>query len=276
MSSINCNGKLIDLTHPKVMGILNVTPDSFFDGANYQTKKEILLQTEKMLYEGATFIDVGGYSSRPNAKNVAEKEELERVLPTIKSLVKHFPEILISVDTFRSAVAIQAIKEGACMINDISAGSLDATMFKTIANLQVPYIIMHMIGTPQTMQTHTQYKNLINDVIYYFSDKICQLKKLRVNDIIIDVGFGFSKTLEQNFELLKNLSLFKQLDCPILTGLSRKSMFYKLLKTTPNNALNATTVGNTIALLNGSNIVRVHDVKEAIESIKIIEKTITV
>jgi len=276
MSSINCNGKLIDLTHPKVMGILNVTPDSFFDGANYQTKKEILLQTEKMLYEGATFIDVGGYSSRPNAKNVAEKEELERVLPTIKSLVKQFPEILISVDTFRSAVAIQAIKEGACMINDISAGNLDTTMFKTIANLQVPYIIMHMIGTPQTMQTHTQYKNLINDVIYYFSDKICQLKKLRVNDIIIDVGFGFSKTLEQNFELLKNLSLFKQLDCPILTGLSRKSMFYKLLKTTPNNALNATTVGNTIALLNGSNIVRVHDVKEAIESIKIIEKTITV
>jgi len=275
MSSINCNGKLIDLTHPKVMGILNVTPDSFFDGANYHSKKEILQQTEKMLYEGATFIDVGGYSSRPNAKNVIEKEELERVIPTIKLLIKHFPEVLISVDTFRSSVAIQAIKEGACMVNDISAGSLDTTMFQTIANFQVPYIIMHMIGTPQTMQTHTQYKNLIHDVIYYFSNKIYQLKKLRVNDIIIDVGFGFSKTLDQNFELLKNLSLFKQLDCPILTGLSRKSMFYKLLKTTPNNALNATTVGNTIALLNGSNILRVHDVKEAIESIKITEKTMT-
>ncbi len=269
--NINCKGKLIDLSSPKVMGILNITPDSFFDGGKFNSDTEILAQTEKMLKEGATFIDIGGYSSRPNAQHISEEEELKRVIPILKLVLNKFPEILISVDTYRSKVATEGIAIGAAMVNDISAGSMDLDMFATIANLQVPYIIMHMQGTPQNMQHNPTYKDIIHEIILYFSNKVSQLRTLGVNDIIIDVGFGFGKTLEQNYTLLKGLALFKNLELPILTGVSRKSMLYKLLDTTPDKALNATTAANTIALLNGTSILRVHDVKEANEAIKIVQ-----
>jgi len=269
MKSINCNGTLIDLTSPKVMGILNITPDSFFDGGNYNNETTIISQVKKMLDEGATFIDIGAYSSRPGAKHISEKEELERILPIVKLLIKEFPKILISIDTFRSKIAEKCIENGACIINDISAGNMDTAMFKTIAKFQVPYIIMHMQGTPQNMQANPIYKNVITDILYYFSEKIYELRALAVNDIIADVGFGFGKTIEQNYTLLKNLEIFKSLEIPTLTGISRKSMLYKPLDITAKNALNATTAANTIALLNGTNILRVHDVKEAVETIKI-------
>ena len=270
MSSINCKGKLIDLDTPKVMGILNITPDSFFDGGKFRSDANILKHTEKMLSEGATFIDVGGYSSRPNAQHISEDEELKRVIPVVELLIKKWPEILISIDTFRSNVATKCVNIGACMINDISAGNMDVKMFTAVAKLQVPYIIMHMQGTPQTMQKSPKHVDIVHEVIHYFSKKINELHALNVNDIIIDVGFGFGKAPEQNYELLKNLSLLKNLEVPILTGISRKSMLYKLLDITPAKALNATTVANTMALLNGTNILRVHDVKEAVEAIIIV------
>lgn len=273
MKSINCNGNLIDLTSPKVMGILNLTPDSFYDGGKYKSEKEILSQTEKMLAEGATFIDIGAYSSRPGAQPISEAEELARLLPILEIIVKTYPKALISIDTFRSAVARQAITSGACIVNDISAGNLDDKMFLMVAELQIPYIMMHMRGTPQNMQDCTVYDDLAKDIIFYFSKKINELRMLGLNDIILDVGFGFSKTLDQNYELLQNLNLFTYFDIPILSGLSRKSMLYKLLHISSKEALNATTTANTIALLQGSNILRVHDVKEAMESIKIVEKT---
>jgi len=271
MFSINCNGKLIDLSSPKVMGILNITPDSFFDGGKYNNPQSIVKQVEKMLSEGATFIDVGAYSSRPGAKHISEKEEKERILPVIKLLAKEFPQILMSIDTFRSEIAEACINEGACIINDISAGNMDENMFTTVAKLNVPYIIMHMKGTPQNMQKNCTYNHVVNDVIFYFSKKINELRLLGVNDIITDVGFGFSKKLEHNYKLLKHLELFKGLEVPTLVGLSRKSMLFKPLEITQKEALNATTTANTIALLNGANILRVHDIKEAVEAIKIIE-----
>ena len=256
------------------MGILNVTPDSFYDGGKYNDNASVLRQTEKMLREGATFIDIGAYSSKPNAEHINEIEELKRITPIIELLVKEFPQILISIDTFRSVVAKKGIEAGACIVNDISAGSIDTDMFKAIAKLNVPYILMHMQGTPQNMQQNPIYKDIAHELIYYFSKKVSELRGLKVNDIIIDVGFGFGKTIEHNYELLKNLDLFKTLELPLLAGVSRKSMLYKVLETTPKNALNATTSANTIALLNGANILRVHDVKEAIEAIKIVESTI--
>jgi len=271
MYSINCKGKLVDLTSPKVMGILNLTPDSFFDGGKYTTEIEVLKQVEKMLSEGATFIDIGAYSSRPGAKSISEEEELNRILPIIKILVKTFPKIIISIDTFRSEVAKQCILNGAAIINDISAGSLDKEMFKTVAELQIPYIIMHMQGTPENMQLKPTYQNIVQELLFYFSDKIAQLRKLGVNDIITDVGFGFGKTLEHNYQLLHNLQLFQNIDVPTLAGISRKSMLYKPLEINPDSALNASTSANTIALLNGANILRVHDVKEAMECIKIVD-----
>ena len=273
MKQINCKGKLVDLSSPKVMGILNLTPDSFYDGGKFKTQNDILKHVELMLFEGATFIDIGAYSSRPSAKHISQEEELSRLIPVLKSIIGHFPGILISVDTFRSEVAKQSVKAGACMINDISAGSMDHKMFATIAKLQVPYIIMHMVGTPQNMQHNTLYKNLVQDIIFYFSEKIFELRRLGVNDIILDLGFGFSKTLDQNYELLNKLELFNFLDLPILTGLSRKSMLFKLLDIKPEEALNATSVANTIALQKGSNIIRVHDVKEALQTINIVEKS---
>ncbi len=272
MMTINCNQNLIDLTTPKVMGILNVTPDSFFDGGKYKNEKDILSQTEVMLNEGATFIDIGAYSSRPGAKHVSENEELQRIVPVVELLVKNFPEIIISIDTFRSKVAAESVNAGAGLINDISGGILDNNMFNTVAKLQVPYIMMHMQGTPQNMQLNPVYDDVVKEIISFFAEQLFKLRELKVNDVIIDVGFGFGKTTEHNYELLKKLSLFKNLDVPILTGVSRKSMLYKLLDISVKEALNATTVANTIALLNGTNILRVHDVREAVEAVKIVEQ----
>ena len=271
--TINCKGTLIDLSSPKVMGILNITPDSFFDGGKYKNDTDILIHVKKMLVDGATFIDVGAYSSKPGAIKISEDQEIKRILPVIDLLIREFPDIIISVDTFRSKVAELSINAGAAIINDISGGNMDENMFKTVAKLQVPYIIMHMLGTPQNMQKNPIYSDITHELISFFSDKIFKLHQLKLNDIIIDVGFGFGKTIDHNFELLKNLSLFKNLDTPVLIGISRKSMLYKTLDISAQEALNATTSANTIALLNGANILRVHDVKEAVEAIKIVNKT---
>ncbi|MBC9797053.1 dihydropteroate synthase [Sinomicrobium weinanense] len=270
--TINCKGKLIDLSVPKVMGILNITPDSFYDGGRYENETDILRRTEKMLNEGAAFIDVGAYSSRPGAEHVSEEEELRRVVPVIALLVKHFPEILISVDTFRAVVAKACIQEGAAIINDIASGNLDKNMISTVAELQVPYIMMHMKGTPQNMQQDPQYKDITKEVLYYFSEKVAGARKAGINDLIIDPGFGFAKTLAHNYELMSKLELLHHLELPLLVGISRKSMIYKLLKNRPKDALNGTTALNTIALSKGAHILRVHDVKEAVECVKLVEQ----
>ena len=272
--TINCKGTLVNVASPKVMGILNITPDSFFDGGKYKNEKDILSQTEKMLFEGATFIDVGAYSSRPGAAHISEEEELNRIVPVINLLIKNFPEIIISVDTFRSKIAKETINAGAAIINDISGGKMDDDMFETVANLQVPYILMHMLGTPQSMQLNPVYTDVTQDIISFFAEQIFKLHELKLNDVIIDVGFGFGKTINHNFEILKNLSLFKSLDAPILAGISRKSMLYKTLDISAKEALNATSSANTIALLNGANILRVHDVKEAVQAIKIVNQVL--
>ena len=265
--TINCNGKLIDLSSPKVMGILNVTPNSFFDGGKHSDLKAILSQVEKMLSEGATFIDIGGYSSKPSAEFVSEEEEFGRLLPVVQQIVREFPTAILSIDTFRSKVAQATIENGAAIINDISAGKLDDTMLETVAQLQVPYIMMHMKGTPQTMQSMAQYENIVKEMVFYFSERVAQARRLGINDIIIDPGFGFAKTIPQNFEVLTKLELFQMLELPLLAGVSRKSMIYKTLETTPEFALNGTTSLNTIALLKGATILRVHDVKEAVECV---------
>lgn len=270
--TVNCKGQLIDLTIPKVMGILNLTPDSFYDGGFYKNEADLLKQVDKMMTEGATFIDIGAYSSRPNAVHISEAEELERLLPIINLLTANFPDILISIDTFRSAVAEQSIGAGACMINDISAGKMDDNMLPTIAKLSVPYIMMHMKGTPQNMQQNTSYDHLIKDILYYFSERMAVAKSLGIVDIIIDPGFGFSKTQIQNYELLKHLEVFKMLEKPILVGISRKSMIYKPLNTSANDALNGSTILNTIALQKNASILRVHDVKEAVECIQLTQQ----
>ena len=272
MKSINCRGRLIELESPKVMGILNLTPDSFYDGGKYQEQTDVLKRVEAMLSEGADFIDVGAYSSRPGAKHVSLDEERSRLMPALAAITKEFEDALVSVDTFRSEIARESVEHGACMINDISAGSLDPRMFETIGELQVPYIVMHMRGTPQTMQQNTRYDNLVKEVITYFSEKVFALRKFGVNDIIIDPGYGFSKTLEQNYEMLGRSELFKALELPVLTGLSRKSMLYKVLKTGPEEVLAATTAAQSIALLKGTDILRVHDVKEAVQTVRIVEK----
>lgn len=268
-TTINCKGKLIDLKTPIVMGIVNVTPDSFYDGGKNNSVENAVNQAEKHLNEGATILDVGGYSSRPGADNVSEQEELERVIPVIKAIIQEYPESIISIDTFRSKVASKAIESGASIINDISAGDMDNNMFNTVADLNVPYIMMHMQGTPETMQNNPTYKNIIQEITNYFSEKINALRKKGVNDIIIDPGFGFGKTLEHNYKTLDNLNHFQLLGVPVLAGLSRKSMIYKLLNTNAKGALNGTIAANTIALHNGANILRVHDVKEAVECVKI-------
>ena len=267
--TINCKGKLIDLSIPKVMGILNVTPDSFYDGGKTVEEKEILIQTEKMIENGATFIDVGGYSSRPGALKVTETEELLRVIPAIESINKNF-DTFISIDTFRSSVAKKALETGAAMVNDISGGG-DKRMLEIIAQFQVPYVLMHMRGKVQTMMDHTSYKNLTKEILLYFSEKIAAAREAGINDLIVDPGFGFSKTKEQNFELLNNLELLQHLETPILVGLSRKSMIYKTLDSEAKEALNGTTALNTVALNKGASILRVHDVKEAMECIKLME-----
>ncbi len=267
--TLNVRGRLIDLSEPKIMGILNVTPDSFYDGFKYTDEASILKQVEKMVSEGADFIDVGGNSTRPGAEIISEEEELNRVLPTIKSIFKNFPNTVISVDTFRAIVAAQAIEAGASIINDISGGDLDPKMFQTIASVQVPYILMHMKGTPQTMMKEVTYENLLKEIIDYFHQKISKLQSLGVKDIIIDPGFGFAKTVDQNFDLLDKLDRFEILGKPIMVGLSRKSMIWRTLKANPGGALNGTTVLNTIALTKGASILRVHDVREAKEVIQL-------
>jgi dihydropteroate synthase len=266
---LNIDGRLVDLSTPKIMGILNVTPDSFFDGGRYQSEKEILVKVENMAEHQAIFIDVGGYSSRPGAQDISPKEELERIIPVIRRIKQEFPQLVISVDTFRSAVVMAAVAEGASMINDISGGGLDPEMYSTIAELNIPYVLMHMKGTPQTMTKEATYDNVLKEVIDYFHARVHQLQCLGVKDIVIDPGFGFAKTREHNFQLLKDLNLFGILGKPILVGLSRKSMVWKTLGIDPEDALNGTTVLNTIALLNGANILRVHDVKEAAQIIKL-------
>lgn len=265
--NLNCKGQLINLDTPKIMGVLNLTPDSFFDGGKHKDTATILKSVATMLDHGATFIDIGGYSSKPGASFVTENEELNRVTDVIKLLVKEFPNCLISIDTFRSKVAEEAVGYGATMVNDISAGHLDNQMIPTIAKLQVPYIMMHMRGTPQTMSQLTDYNHLIKDLIFYFGERLQKTKSQGIVDIVIDPGFGFAKTRTQNFELLEQLELLKIVEQPILVGLSRKSMIYKTLQTTPEHALNGTTALNMIALEKGANILRVHDVKEAKECV---------
>jgi len=270
--TINCKGNLIDLNSPKIMGVLNITPDSFYDGGKFKDSTTVITQVEKMLADGATFIDVGAYSSRPGAENVSETEELQRIVPIVDLLVNKFPEIVLSIDTFRAKVAKECIIAGAAMVNDISAGNLDAAMMHLVSQLKVPYVMMHLKGTPQNMQQNTTYNHLLKDILYYFSEKITDAHEKGIIDIIVDPGFGFSKNLAQNYELMQKLELFNITKKPILVGISRKSMIYKVLKSDAKNALNGTTALNTIALLKGANILRVHDVKEALECIKIVEQ----
>lgn len=266
---INCKGTLIDLSTPKVMGILNLTPDSFYDGGSYGDMDAAITQVAKMLEEGATFIDVGAYSSRPGAADISVEEEERRLIPIIEALVNHFPKIIISVDTFRASVAQKAIRAGAALINDISAGLLDSKMMQTVSNLEVPYIMMHMRGTPQTMKELTSYSDITKDVMRYFSERVAAARVHNINDILIDPGFGFAKTTYQSFELLKNLDLLSLLELPILVGVSRKSMIYKTLDVVPAHALNGTTALNTMSLMSGACILRVHDVKPAMEVVQL-------
>jgi dihydropteroate synthase len=258
------------LDTPKVMGILNVTPDSFYDGGMYKDEKSIVTQVEKMLTDGATFVDVGAYSSRPNAPHVTLEEEKQRLLPILELILREFPETILSIDTFRSEVAKDAIELGAAMINDISAGNLDEKMMQTVGELGVPYIMMHMQGTPKTMQQNPSYDDVVKEILKELSEKVALARSHKINDLIIDPGFGFGKTIAHNYSILKHLELFKTLNCPVLAGVSRKSMIYKVLETTPQEALNGTSVLHTIALQNGATILRVHDVKEAVECVKLV------
>lgn len=251
------------------MGILNLTPDSFYDGGRYQNEKNILAQVARMLEEGATFIDLGAQSSRPGAQLISEKEELNRILPVVHLLLQKFPEILLSIDTFRSEVAARCLEGGAAMINDISSGKMDEHMLPTISNYRAPYIMMHMRGIPKDMQQRTHYADLIPDILMYFSQRIAEARSLGIHDIIVDPGFGFSKTLEQNYTLLRELSLFQNLGTPILVGLSRKSMIHKLLGVTAEQALNGSTALHMMALQKGASFLRVHDVKEAMECVQL-------
>ena len=270
--TINCNGKLVDLSSPKVMGILNVTPNSFYDGGKHKNINTIIHQVDKMLSDGATFIDIGAYSSKPTADFVSEADEINRLNFVLKEIVNTFPNIILSVDTFRANVAKIAVENGVAIVNDISAGLLDENMLPTVADLKVPYIMMHMRGNPQTMQTLTDYNDIVKEMIFYFSERVAKARSFGISDIIIDPGFGFAKTLEQNYEVLNKLELFSLLDLPLLAGISRKSMIYKVLEKTAKDALNGTTVLNTIAVQKGAKILRVHDVKEAVECIKLVDK----
>lgn len=270
--SLLCNGKLLDLTRPQVMGILNITPDSFFDGGKYGNEHAVLLQAEKMLQEGASILDIGGASSRPGAVEVPELEEMERVVPAITAILEKFPEAILSIDTWRASVANAAIKAGASIVNDISAGSLDPKMFQTVAGLGVPYILMHMQGTPGTMQQSPHYEDVVTEVLDFFIHKVAALRALGVKDIVLDPGFGFGKTVEHNYTLLKRMETFRNvLELPVLAGISRKSMICKPLGIPPAEALNGTTALHIVALQQGASILRVHDVKEAREVIRLWE-----
>lgn len=268
--TINLNGQLIDLTNPVIMGILNVSPDSFYDGGKYSSEDEILKRAEQILEEGGAIIDIGAVSTRPGAGAMSTKEELTRLLPAVTAIRKRFPDVPISIDTFRSWVALRVIDEcGECMINDISGGDFDEHMFDTVGKLGMPYILMHIQGVPQTMQDSPQYDDIIKDISRYFSEKVRKLTKAGVKDVIIDPGFGFGKNLEHNYDLLNRLDSFKVFQLPLLVGVSRKSMIYRLLEVDPERSLGGTITVNTMALLGGADILRVHDVKEAVESVKI-------
>lgn len=269
--TINCNGKLLDLTTPKVMGILNITPDSFYDGGKYNNPASIVQQVERMLKEGASLIDIGAHSSKPGAKDVSEDEELHRILPIVNLILNEFPHAVLSIDTFRSRVAKKCLQVGAAMVNDISGGYLDPKMMATVAEFQVPFIAMHMRGTPQTMKSMTTYDDLLKEVLFYFSEILEKARDLKLNDLVIDPGFGFAKTVEQNYRLLQHLDLFKNLKRPILAGVSRKSMIYKTLGCAPEKALNGTTALHMAALERGGNILRAHDVQEAMECIRLFQ-----
>lgn len=271
MYPINCNGLLMDLSVPKIMGILNITPDSFYAASRYDDVSKVLIQAEKMLKAGATFLDIGGHSTRPGATPVSEVEELNRVLPVTEAILKEFPTTLISIDTFRASVARECVKAGAIMVNDVSGGLLDATMFETVASLNVPYVLMHSRGTPETMQKMTDYDNVVVDVLDDLQQKVYQLRELGQKDIIIDLGFGFAKTADQNYTLLNELEAFKLMGCPMLVGVSRKSMIWRKLNISPDDSLNGTTVLNTVAILKGANILRVHDVAEAVEAVQLVK-----
>lgn len=272
---INVKGQLLDLSIPQVMGILNVTPDSFYAGSRMQTEEDIAARARQIIDEGAAIIDIGAYSSRPNAEHISAEEEMNRLRTGLEILNRNHPEAIISVDTFRADVAAQCVNEyGVAIINDIAAGEMDDRMFQTVAGLGVPYIMMHMQGTPQNMQKEPHYDNLIKDVFLYFARKVQQLRDLGVKDIILDPGFGvgFGKTLEHNYELMAHLEEFRIFELPLLVGVSRKSMIYKLLGGTPQDSLNGTTILDTVALMKGAHILRVHDVREAVEAVRIVEK----
>jgi dihydropteroate synthase len=274
-TTLNAGGKLIDLGTPKVMGIINLTPDSFFEGSRKKDVGAALLQAEKMLHDGAAFLDLGSYSSRPGADDISVQEEMDRLLPVVEAIVKNYPDAVLSIDTFRAAVAEAAIKAGAHIINDISGGQLDQDMFATVAKLKVPYILMHMKGNPKTMSDLAVYDDVFDEVLDYFTTRIHQLKQLGVNDIVIDPGFGFAKKPEHGYTLLRRLVEFHQLGMPILAGVSRKKMIYGTLGITSEQALNGTTVLNTIALMKGASILRVHDVKEAVEAVKLWDQLVS-
>jgi len=271
MFTLNCKGRLLVIDRPIVMGIINVTPDSFYVGSRKSVTDDVLRQAEKMLTKGAAIIDIGGQSTRPGSTELTAEEELSRVIPAIEAICLRFPECFISIDTYHSAVAKEAVIAGASLVNDISSGTLDEKMIAVVASLQVPYIAMHMKGTPATMQQYANYEDVTLEVLDFFVKKTEECKQAGINDVIVDVGFGFAKTIQHNFTLLKNLSIFKIFQRPLLAGLSRKGTVYKTLRTTPEEALNGTTVLNTIALQNGAHILRVHDVKEAMEAVKLIE-----
>ncbi|KGE85603.1 dihydropteroate synthase [Phaeodactylibacter xiamenensis] len=267
--TLNCRGTLLSLQSPQVMGILNVTPDSFFDGGRYTRQDALLRQAEQMLKEGAAILDIGGMSSRPGAELISVEEELQRVVPAIEALHQAFPEAILSIDTIRGRVAEEAVGAGAAIVNDISAGAFDESMYPTVARLQVPYILMHMKGSPKTMQDNPDYEDVVQTVLDFFIAEVGKLRALDVHDIVLDPGFGFGKTVEHNYQLLKQMHLFKILDLPLLAGLSRKSMINKVLKTKPEHALNGTTALNMVALQQGAKILRVHDVRPAMEAIKL-------
>lgn len=268
--TLNIAGKLLDLSTPQVMGILNVTPDSFFSGSRVLQIEDAYKKADKMLSEGASILDIGGHSTRPGADAVSEEEELHRVLPVVEMLRKRFPQVIVSIDTFRASVARKSIESGAHIINDIAGGNLDPLMFETVAELNVPYILMHSRGTPQTMKELTHYDDLVTDVMRELQTKIYQLRQLGVKDIVADMGFGFAKNADQNYILLRELRAFEALNVPLLVGVSRKSMIWRKLDITPDQSLNGTTALNTVAILNGANLLRVHDVKEAVEVIKLV------
>tara|TARA_R110002049_G_scaffold278391_6_gene457183 strand:- start:8611 stop:9486 length:876 start_codon:yes stop_codon:yes gene_type:complete len=271
ISTLNCGGNLVDLSTPKVMGIVNITPDSFFTNSRATNEKELLLQVEKHLTEGASFIDLGAMSTRPGSTEISQKEEENRLLPALKSVINEFPEAIISVDTYRSQIAKKAIDTGAHLINDISGGQFDEDMFKVIAELNVPYIMMHTLDKPYLMQNNPQYNDVISEIMHFLSLQLNKLRQLGVKDVVLDPGFGFGKTMEHNYTILKHFNEFNQLHCPLLAGVSRKGMIWKLLHSSAEEALNGTSVAHTLALQNGAKILRVHDVRPAMEAIKIVD-----